>query len=331
MSKITVLGAGSWGTVFAQIVADAGNLVTLWGRDVAVVEGINVSHRNFRYLPAVELSGNIISTVDLEKALLDCEIVFYALPAQLLRQHLLRWGGLLGENTVVVSLMKGFEQKTCLRMSEVFVEVTKVVAPKIAVLSGPNLSKEIAAKKPTACVVASVDQKTAMQVAKCCTNSYFKPYVSGDVVGVEVGGIVKNIVAIAVGIFSGQNFGDNAKASMLTRGLAEATRLAVALGGNAATLAGLAGLGDMVATCSSVLSRNHMVGVLLGEGYSLQEILVKTGQTAEGVSSSEAILQVAKKFGVLMPITEHVVALLQGKVSLEKFTQTLWSSSPVVE
>lgn len=317
-ARIAVLGSGSWGTTFAKVLADAsvGTEVTLWSRRPEVAEEITARHRNSRYLGDTVLPGNVSATADVAEALAGSEIVVLAVPAQTLRAQLPAWRPGIPEDAVVVSLMKGLEVGTDARMSEVIADELGVPGHRIAVLSGPNLALEIAREEPTASVVACPDHDTAAWIAAACTASYFRPYTSTDVIGVEIGGIVKNVIALAVGICEGRRMGDNTKASVITRGLAETTRLAVALGGRPETMAGLAGMGDLIATCSSALSRNHTAGSLLGQGLTLEQVTVRMNQTAEGIKSAQAVLASATKLGVEMPITESVVAVLQGRLSV---------------
>jgi glycerol-3-phosphate dehydrogenase (NAD(P)+) len=228
------------------------------------------------------------------------------------------WKNLIAGDALVVSLMKGLELSTDARMSEVIREELDIPVERIAVVSGPNLAMEIAREEPTASVVACADPAAAGWLARSCTAPYFRPYTTSDVVGVEIGGIVKNVIALAVGICEGKQMGDNTKASVITRGLAETSRLALALGGEAQTMAGLAGLGDLVATCSSPLSRNHTAGRLLGQGLTLDEVAEKMTQTAEGIKSGQAVHELAGKLGVEMPITAAVVAVLAGKLHVDQ-------------
>ncbi|WP_196821398.1 NAD(P)H-dependent glycerol-3-phosphate dehydrogenase [Arthrobacter sp. CAN_A6] len=317
--RVAVLGAGSWGTTFAKVVADASSdcRVRLWARRPAVADEINSSHRNSRYLGDTALPANLTSSADVALVLEDAELVILAVPAQSLRAQLAGWKPLLPEGVVVVSLMKGLEVGTDARMSEVIAQELGLPEDRIAVVSGPNLALEIARREPTASVVACPDHEVASWIAAACTATYFRPYTSTDVVGVEIGGIVKNVIALAVGICEGRRMGDNTKASVITRGLAETTRLAVALGGRAETLAGLAGMGDLIATCSSALSRNHTAGHLLGQGLTLEQVTVRMNQTAEGIKSAQAVLDLATHLGVDMPITDNVVAVLQGAISVD--------------
>ncbi|MET4539916.1 MULTISPECIES: NAD(P)H-dependent glycerol-3-phosphate dehydrogenase [Micrococcaceae] len=320
---VAVLGAGSWGTTFAKILADAAEAagaersIRIWGRRPEVVEQINSLHRNAQYLKDIELPATITASTDVAEVLKDATLVILAVPAQSLRPQLGEWKPLLAPDAVVVSLMKGLELGTDARMSEVIAQELGLPASRVAVVSGPNLAMEIAREQPTASVVACSDADTAAAIALSCTAPYFRPYTSTDVVGVEIGGIVKNVIALAVGICEGRQMGDNTKASVITRGLAETSRLALALGGEAHTMAGLAGLGDLVATCSSALSRNHTAGRLLGEGLSLEQVAEQMTQTAEGIKSGPAVHELAGKLNVEMPITAAVVAVLEGRMSVD--------------
>ena len=315
---IAVLGAGSWGTTFAKVIADAGHDVLLWARRAEAADEINTSHTNSRYLPGIELPAAICASSDIAEVLAAAEVVVLAVPAQSLRENLMAWAPLLREDAVLVSLMKGIEVTTGKRMSEVIAEVTGAGPERIAIVSGPNLAREIAVGQPTATVIACADEAVADRIAELTANAYFRPYTNDDVVGVELGGAIKNVIALAVGITDGQGMGDNSKASIITRGLAETTRLALAMGADAHTLAGLAGLGDLVATCASPLSRNRSFGRLLGEGLTLEEATTRTAQTAEGVKSAAAVLELGRSHGVELPITQGVTAVLTGRVHVDE-------------
>ncbi|QHK22204.1 NAD(P)H-dependent glycerol-3-phosphate dehydrogenase [Pseudarthrobacter psychrotolerans] len=322
--SVAVLGAGSWGTTFAKILADAARAageqrsIRIWGRRSEVVEQINSSHRNVQYLKDTELPPGITASTDVRDVLAGADLVVLAVPAQSLRLQLREWKELIASDAMVVSLMKGLELGTDARMSEVISDELGIPAERIAVVSGPNLAMEIAREEPTASVVACTDAAAAGWIARSCTAPYFRPYTTADVVGVEIGGIVKNVIALAVGICEGKQMGDNTKASVITRGLAETSRLALALGGEARTMAGLAGLGDLVATCSSPLSRNHTAGRMLGQGLTLEQLAQQMTQTAEGIKSGPAVHELAGKLGVEMPITAAVVAVLAGKLSVDQ-------------
>jgi glycerol-3-phosphate dehydrogenase (NAD(P)+) len=324
-ARVAVLGTGSWGTTFAMVLADAGCPVRMWGRRTEVCAEITQRHRNTDYLPDVELPSAVSASTDAAEVLDAAEIVVLAVPSQSLRENLIGWAPLLPADAVLVSLMKGVELGTHQRMSQVVAEVTGAGPERIAVVSGPNLAKEIAARQPTATVVACSHHATAERVAHACSNSYFRPYTQTDVVGVELGGAVKNVIALAVGIAEGLGFGDNTQASIITRGLAETSRLGAALGADPATFAGLAGLGDLVATCASPLSRNRTFGVNLGGGMSLDDVVAGTRQTAEGVKSCRSILDLARSVGVEVPIVEHVVAVVHDGMAVQDMAGSLLS------
>jgi len=317
VTKAAVFGTGSWGTAFAMVLADAGCEVTLWGRRPELAEAVNNRRVNPDYLPDIELPSAVTATTDAAEAARGAEFTVLAVPSQTLRGNLAEWAPLLHPGTVLVSLMKGVELGTAKRMSEVIEEVAGVDPSRVAVLTGPNLAKEIAVRQPAASVVACADESVAQRLQAACHTPYFRPYTNTDVVGCELGGAVKNVIALAVGIADGMGLGDNAKASLITRGLAETTRLGLAMGADAHTFAGLAGMGDLVATCSSPLSRNHTFGTNLGRGMTLQETIAVTRQTAEGVKSCESVRELARQHGVEMPLTETVVGIVHdGKPPL---------------
>ncbi|WP_420079493.1 NAD(P)H-dependent glycerol-3-phosphate dehydrogenase [Streptomyces sp. JL4002] len=326
--KATVFGTGSWGTAFAMVLADAGCEVTLWGRRSEVVDAINTGRTNPDYFPDVELPANVRAATDPAEAAAGADFTVLAVPSQTLRENLAAWAPLLAPDTVLVSLMKGIELGTAKRMSEVIEEVTKVPAERIAVVTGPNLAAEIVARQPAASVVACVDEDAARRLQAACHTAYFRPYTSTDVIGCELGGAVKNVIGLAVGIADGMGLGDNTKGSLITRGLAEATRLGVAMGADPLTFSGLAGLGDLVATCSSPLSRNHTFGTNLGRGMTLEETIAVTKQTAEGVKSCQSVADLAGRHGVDMPITETVVDIVHhGKPTLVALKELMGRSA----
>ncbi|APE26469.1 Glycerol-3-phosphate dehydrogenase [Streptomyces venezuelae ATCC 10712] len=293
-----------------MVLADAGCEVSLWGRRAELAKEINAGRVNPDYLPGVELPAAITATADPAEAAHDADFTVLVVPSQTLRGNLAAWAPMLAPDTVLVSLMKGVELGTAKRMSEVITEVADVPAERVAVLTGPNLAKEIAARQPAAAVVACVDETVAQRLQAACITPYFRPYTNTDVVGCELGGAVKNVIGLAVGIANGMGLGDNSKATLITRGLAETTRLGLAMGADPLTFSGLAGLGDLVATCSSPLSRNNTFGTNLGRGMTLQETIAATKQTAEGVKSCESVLDLGRRHGVDMPITETVVSIV---------------------
>lgn len=315
MTRVAVFSAGSWGTAFGTVLADAGNDVTLWGRRDDVCANINDKHENSDYFPGVELPATITATTDPAEAVDGAEFVVLSVPSQSLRQNLTDWAPVLPPEAVFVSLMKGVELGTTKRMSEVIAEVTGAGPERIGVISGPNLALEIVRREPAASVVACEDEDVARRIQALCHSRAFRPYRSTDVLGCELGGAYKNVVGLSVGMAVGLGFGDNTTASVITRGLAETARLAMALGADPLTLMGLAGLGDLVATCSSPLSRNRSFGEKLGRGMTTEEIYASTSQVAEGAKSCSSLLALARKIGVDAPIAEHVDAVVRGEIS----------------
>ncbi|WP_018351029.1 NAD(P)H-dependent glycerol-3-phosphate dehydrogenase [Longispora albida] len=304
--KAVVLTAGSFGTTIAKVLADAGRHVTLWARRPEVASLINTRHENPDYLPGIVLPDNLVATSDAEEALAGAELVVLGFPAQTLRENLVAIRHLIPPDATLLSLAKGIEVGTGLRMSQVIEEAAQVDPSRICVLTGPNLAPEIAREQPTAGVIACTDPARAELVQDAIANHYFRPYTNTDVIGCELGGAVKNVIGLAYGICTGMGMGDNTKATLVTRGLAETARLGVKLGADPMTFAGLAGLGDLFATCSSKLSRNRTFGEELGRGATLAEAQAVTRQTAEGVKSCLAIRDLARQHGVEMPITEQV-------------------------
>ncbi|WP_331727699.1 NAD(P)H-dependent glycerol-3-phosphate dehydrogenase [Streptomyces sp. NBC_00158] len=330
-ARAAVFSAGSWGTAVAKILADAGTSVVVHARRGEIADAIDSTHRNPGYFPDVELPVSATATTDPAAALDGADFLLLSIPAQSLRGSLAAWAPHIGPDTVIVSLMKGVELGSHLRASEVITEVTGVSADRVAVLSGPNLAREIVDGQPAAATVACPDEDAARRFQQACHTPYFRPYTSTDVIGCELGGAVKNVIALAVGIAAGMGPGDNATAMLITRGLAEATRLAVAMGADPATLAGLSGVGDLVATCSSPLSRNRTFGTHLGHGPSVEQATAATRQTTEGVKSAEAILALARAHDIEMPITEVISALLHEKVTLDEAAAALMQRPPKPE
>jgi glycerol-3-phosphate dehydrogenase (NAD(P)+) len=331
MSKVAVLGAGSWGTAFSIVLADGGNDVVIWARREEVADSIRSRRENTDYLPGLELPRTITATHDPEQALAGADVVVLAVPSQSLRTNLPTFLPFLEPDAVLVSLMKGIELGTLERMSEVIQEVADVDQSRIAVVSGPNLAKEIARREPAASVVACSDEDVATMLLKRCHSPAFRPYTSVDVLGCELGGAYKNVVALCVGMAVGMGFGDNTTASLITRGLAETARLAMRLGANPLTLMGLAGLGDLVATCSSPLSRNRTFGEKLGLGMSVDEIVASTRQVAEGAKSCSSIRALAEKAGVEAPIAEHVDEVVAGRMTTSEMMNAFISRDPKAE
>lgn len=325
MSDIAVMGAGSWGTAFSIVLADVGNSVRLWGRRPEVCEAINDRRENPEYLPGIELDERISATTDPAEALSGAGVVVVAVPSQVLRQNLTAWKDCIDREAVLVSLLKGLERGTHQRISQVIAGVTGVSDHRVAVISGPNLAREIANREPAASVVACPDHTVAAQVQHLCHSQWFRPYTNTDVIGCELGGVTKNVIGLTVGVCAGLGFGDNTKASIITRGLAETVRLGAAMGADPMTFMGLAGMGDLVATCSSTLSRNRSFGEKLGEGFSVDEAIEQTKQVAEGVKSCQALAEVASLHNVDMPIVQHVSRLIAGEATPTEIVAALIS------
>jgi len=325
--KTTVLGAGSWGTTFAQVLCDAGTETTLWARSAETAAAVNSTHVNPGYLPGITLPASLSATADLAAALDGAEIVVFGVPAQTLRSCLAEWAPHIPRGALLVSLMKGIEVGTAKRMSEVVTEVLEVPAERVAVVSGPALAREIAERQFTASVVACPDEASAQALQAACHTPYLRAYWSTDVVGCELAGTGKNVIALAAGMAVALGVGDNSKATLITRGLAEIARLGETLGASFRTFAGLAGMGDLVATCNSPLSRNRTFGLHLAQGLNVEQAKAATGQTAEGVTSCASVLELARKHGVEMPITEVVAAVIAGNLSVRDAVVALMSRS----
>ncbi|WP_144795284.1 NAD(P)H-dependent glycerol-3-phosphate dehydrogenase [Microbacterium paludicola] len=315
-TRVTVIGAGSWGTTFGKILADGGADVTMWARRPEQAQEISEGKRNTRYLPGINLPRSMTATHELSTAIEGAEQVYLSVPSQSLRENLKALRPLLANTDIpIVSLMKGVERTSGLRMSQVIEQELACDPERIAVASGPNLALEIAREQPTAAVISSLSQETADTIARAARNGYFRTFVNTDVIGTEFGGVLKNLIAVAIGIVDGVGYGENTKASIITRGLVEMTDFAVANGAQPETLQGLAGLGDLIATCQSPLSRNNTAGRLLGQGYGYQDVVKQMNQTAEGLASVAPVLQLARAAGVHMPIVEQVKMVLDGKMN----------------
>ena len=330
--RVAVLGAGSWGTAFGKVLADAGRTVVLWARRPEIAAGVNEQRCNPDYLPDVALPEGMTATTNAAGALDGADAVVLAVPSQTLRTNLATWRPLLPPGRTLVSLAKGVELGTLKRMSEVVTDVAGVAPDQVAVVSGPNLAREIADGEPTATVIACSDHDRAVALQNACTTSYFRSYTNVDVVGCELGGAGKNVIALACGIAAGMGFGDNTRASVITRGLAEIARLGTALGADPLTFAGLAGLGDLVATCSSPLSRNRTFGERLGRGESLaQAEAANHGQVAEGVKSCTSICELGIRHGVELPIADAVRRVCHEGLSTQAMAKELISRAPKPE
>ena len=319
-----VVGAGSWGTTVASLVAHNAD-TTLWARRDDLVDEINSRHTNSAYLPSATLPDTLRASSDLDALIAAADVVAMAVPSQGFREVAARVANSIGATTPVVSLSKGLERSSLMRMSQVLEE--SMPGRPVAVLSGPNLAREILAGQPAASVIACADDAVATTLQQLFSRPTFRLYTNPDVVGCEIGGVVKNVIAIASGIAQGFGFGDNTKATLVTRGLAEMTRLGVAMGANPLTFAGLAGMGDIMATCASMQSRNTQVGVRLGKGESIADIVASMNMVAEGVKSSAVVVDLARKLGVEMPIAEQVARVCDGTQSAADALRALMSRS----
>lgn len=327
MSRIAVIGAGAWGTAIAIVLGRrGGHDVSLWAHETEVCESINTRHVNELFLADCPIPASVVATNSLEDAMRGTEVVVSVMPSHHTRRVFTAMLPHLHEKMLFVSATKGIENDTYLRMSEVIGDVLGPLSPRIAALSGPTFAKEVALSHPTAITVASTDRDLAATVQKEFSDPRFRVYTNNDVVGVELGGSLKNIVAIAAGVCDGLGLGHNSVAALITRGLAEITRLVIACGGRQETMAGLAGLGDLVLTCTGGLSRNRSVGVELGQGRKLNDIIAGMhGMVAEGVLTTNAAIGLAKKMDVEIPITEQMHAILQEGKSPQEAIRDLMS------
>lgn len=310
--KVTVIGAGSWGTALAMVLAQAGNDVKIWARELQIVDNINNTHTNGIYLPGIVLPASIRAHASLEEALYGAEIVVFATPSHTVRKLAELSKPYLKGNEVIVNVAKGIENETFLTMSQVLSEVFEgsIIEDHIGVLYGPSHAEEVSLHKPTTVVSAGNSKSTAKIIQNVFMTPMFRVYVNNDMLGVEIAGSVKNILAIAAGIVEGLDLGDNANAALLTRGLAEMKRLGMRLGASQDTFSGLAGIGDLIVTCTSRHSRNRYVGYQLGKGEKLNDIVSRMEMVAEGVNTTKSVYKWSQKLQVDMPITEHVYNVL---------------------
>ena len=307
MSYITVIGAGSWGTTLACLLSDKGYDVTLWAFEKDLVDEINQTRINSIYLPDVTIPDNLKVTNNIEEALKKARYVVNAVPAQYTRLVFKEAAACLNNEAVIISVSKGIERGTLLTVSSILKEMTK---HPVTVLSGPSFAKEVIKKLPTAVTLATGDNNTGIALQEIFNTQYFRVYTHDDIIGAEMGGALKNVMAIAAGIAESLGLGNNARASLITRGLIEMTRLAVAMGARERTFSGLSGIGDLVLTCTSPLSRNYTVGMKLGQGLKLKDILGLTKSVAEGVATAESAYALSQKYSIEMPIIEQVYKIL---------------------
>jgi glycerol-3-phosphate dehydrogenase (NAD(P)+) len=316
MSRITVFGAGAWGSTLAQVLCDAGNEVLLWGRNAETISEINGSHTNQRYLAAQVLPAELRATTDLDEAFAFSQTYVLAIPSTQLRATLNDWKDRFSTDCTIVSTLKGIEVSTMLRMTEIIEEV--LGKHKVAILTGPNLADELILRQPAGAVAASTSQAVAENVRELFRTPYYRVYTSVDLLGCELAGAIKNVIALAVGISIGMGYGENTQAMLITRGLNEVARLCAAHGSDPLSAAGLAGMGDLVATCGSPLSRNRTFGELLGKTGSMEMAVAQGAKTVEGVASSGAIVEIAHRVGVEVPVIEAVADIVNGSLTPEQ-------------
>ncbi|KSU89515.1 NAD(P)H-dependent glycerol-3-phosphate dehydrogenase [Priestia flexa] len=333
MEKIAVLGAGSWGTALGFVLADNGHDVRIWGHRQEIIDGINEMHENKKYLPGVELPMTMRGYTSLEEAILGVETVILAVPTKAIREVLQSLGKVATNPLTIVHVSKGIEPDTLLRISEMIEqEMEPAKLQDVVVLSGPSHAEEVSRRQPTTVTSSSKNMKAAEKVQDLFNNhQYFRVYTNPDVIGVEIGGALKNIIALAAGITDGLGYGDNAKAALMTRGLAEIARLGSVLGANPLTFSGLTGIGDLIVTCTSVHSRNWRAGNMLGKGHKLEEVLDNMGMVVEGVRTTKAAYQLAEKYDVKMPITQALYDVLFNDVSAKAAVDSLMSRTKTHE
>ena len=332
MSKIGVIGAGSWGTALATVVADKGNQVRIFDVNEKHLRSMEEHRENVDYLPGVPLSDNIQMAYSSEDALKDADVVLFSAPAQHFRSALTAALPYIGADALIINVAKGIEKGTHKRMSEIAAEILGDAAmDRYVVLSGPSHAEEVGRKLPTTVATASRVHEAAVEIQDLFMTDRFRVYTTDDVVGVELGGALKNIIALGAGISDGMGFGDNAKAALMTRGLAEITRLGLKLGARPETFAGLTGTGDLIVTCTSMHSRNRRCGILMGEGMSPEDAIAKVGMVVEGMFTAEAAYELAKLSDVEMPITEVIYKVTKGEIAAPQALESLMGRSRKAE
>lgn len=329
LRNIAIVGAGSWGTAVAISLSKKGHTVKLWDVNSTRTEKLMADRENKQYLPGIKFPDSLIPTVEIEEVMAGSELVIFAAPAQQFRVALDNALPHLNKDVKILNLAKGIEQETLLRLSEIAYE--KVPQENYAVLSGPSHAEEVGLGMPTTVVVASKNYKLACEIQEIFITEEFRVYTSNDVLGVELGGALKNIIALGAGICDGVGFGDNAKAALMTRGMAEITRLGVALGADIHTFAGLSGMGDLIVTCTSMHSRNRRCGIAIGEGKSIDEAVASVGMVVEGMHTAKATYELAKRAGVEMPITEGIYKVITGEISAKEVALALMNRDRKME
>lgn len=329
MNKVTVLGAGAWGTTMAQVLADCGNDVLLWGRDTGLVSELNTMHTNKKYLGEHVLPSQLTATNQISQAFEHSSIIVLAIPAQSLRQALLEWKSLFAPDALIISTIKGIELSTDLRMTEVIVDV--LGSKNFAILTGPNLADELILRQPAGAVAAASTVEIATKVQALFSTPYYRVYTSTDVVGCELAGAIKSIIALAVGMSIGMGLGENTQAMLITRGLNEVARIGAAHGADPLSSAGLAGMGDLVASCGSALSRNRTFGEVLGRTGSMENAREHVAKTVEGVASASAVIEIAHRVGVEVPVIEAVADVVAGTITPKQALERLMAITTKAE
>ena len=315
MSRVSVLGSGAWGTTLAQVLADAGRDVLIWGRNASVVHEINSDHTNHTFLPGAQLPSTIRATNDVSEAFSFADALVLAIPAQSLRENLLVWKSTFPVDKPIISTLKGIEADTHSRMTEIVVNELGASLENIGLITGPNLAAEMILRQPAGAVAASVNPSVSALIIKLFTTPYFRVYPSQDLVGCELAGATKSVIALAVGMAVGLDLGENTQSMIITRGLSEVARFGQAYGADPLTNLGLAGMGDLVASCGSALSRNRTFGEVLGRTGSMDKTRAQVSKTVEGVASAPAILELAHRVGVEVPIIEAVADVVSGNIT----------------
>jgi glycerol-3-phosphate dehydrogenase (NAD(P)+) len=321
MRKVTVFGAGAWGSTMAQVLTDAGNEVLIWGRNESVVNEINTRHTNSKYLSAHVLPTELHATANLDEAFAFSDVYVLAIPSSQLRETLSGWKSRFTHDCLIISTLKGIEISTQLRMTEVINEI--LGDKRVAIITGPNLADELVLRQPAGAVAAAQNLNIAEEVRGLFRTPYYRVYTSVDLLGCELAGAIKNVIALAVGISIGMGYGENTQAMLITRGLNEVARLCAAHGADPLSAAGLAGMGDLVATCGSPLSRNRTFGELLGKTGSMEKALTQWEKTVEGVASSGAIMEISHRVGIEVPVIESVADIVNGSLTPEQALQRL--------
>lgn len=324
MKRVAVIGAGSWGSALSLVLADNGHEVRLWGHNKAQIDEINTQHTNSKYLPEIKLPDNVLGYFSLEDVMVEIDTIVLAVPTKAIREVVHKIREVITKRITIVHVSKGIEPNTLMRISEMIEdEMPQTLLEDIVVLSGPSHAEEVSLRHPTTVTVSSKNLKAAERVQELFINKHFRVYTNPDIIGVEIGAALKNIIALAAGITDGLGYGDNAKAALITRGLAEIARLGSVLGANPLTFLGLTGIGDLVVTCTSVHSRNWRAGNLLGKGYCLDEVLDSMGMVVEGVRTTKAAHQLAEKMNVKMPITDALYHVLFNEIDPKEALDSL--------